>query len=461
MRRLKKRWIKELDAALPELRDDVRACPLPKTQGEPKKQPLRRPLIYSLSALGSLACVLVICLAVIFGTPTDSPVVPDDTFKLGAVTVEINPSVAFLTDKDGTVTRVLSLNEDADVILSDSEREAALLNIPLADAVKTFVEYSAKSGYLSLTAPDAVRIRATADIEETWLDGSVLALENYFTEKNISAVVVSDMVEIDNFGLLLGLPDVQSKDDLATWAENRATHYIDSKIENIAPEDFAGEYRETVVDSIFKNNLSAFVESYVNDTLSLQQANLSMISYALCNYWEAEKNGIPPYAPSKEDAQALIIEMKEMLRLFEENYGIQIENADDLSEASALIGDLLSNFLTLWDADVLAALDMIEECGLSVKENVRRLLTDVPSDRESYLALTKEAYQHKYEELEKTGKAEFESEREEVDREKLHEDLLGEWGSLENFFENKEKMQQNDRDDCIIDENKNQKGEKP
>ena len=113
-----------------------------------KKKRFDKLLIASLSS--SVAFIICICvtLFMIFNHPGGL------TPNAGAyaTVIEINPRAMFVADKNGNVISVTALNSDADVILSHSGIVEQLKSQKIDGAMKDFLDYSARLGYISFNS---------------------------------------------------------------------------------------------------------------------------------------------------------------------------------------------------------------------------------------------------------------------------------------------------------------------
>ena len=436
MKNWKKHWKNELDAMLPEMREDVREEPIVCAGYTENKQSFRS-LLFAVPSGIAIACVIMITvIAALLGGNHGAG---GKDFIVCAVTLEINPKVTFVTDKEGNVSSVIAMNGDADVIISDAERYASLEGEKLAEAVSVFTQYAVQSGFLNLDSPDAVRLSATGDCSDEWLKESVCAIEEYFNNKRISSVVIAEIVEIEKFCIRSGIDALKSKDALSEWIKHTSSFYIERESELPGEENLADTYREIFVDDIFKSELVSHLEAYVGDVFEIYELSLGILGAAFSDYWSITESNIPIFAPDAEEAGRLIVKMEEALLSFERNYGIKIDSAEKLSEATFKINDMVSEFLSLWESDVNQAVAMMEEKGICVNMKIRELITSIPEDTQTFVSAAKDAYSIKYDSLVKKSKEEYERERPTVDYSGLKAFLIEEYGSLEEFFKEKNK----------------------
>ena len=132
MKSWKKRLNEEFEAAVPALSREVLNAPVQSVKEEEKPRakkisPLKKRLFFG---SGFAAAALAIVFTVLGVTGVFAP--PAAPKLAGGVyTLEINPAVVFVTAENGKVLSVKSLNEDADVVLSDEKTRDKLINAPI------------------------------------------------------------------------------------------------------------------------------------------------------------------------------------------------------------------------------------------------------------------------------------------------------------------------------------------
>jgi len=369
----------------------------------------------------------------LFKNPENPPL--SDEFSVCAATLEINPSVTMITDKNGNVSKVIALNDDADVILSKNERYDSLIGVALSDAITQFVDCAAKLGYLNLDSPDAVRISFTGDSESTWLDNSVSELEKYFDDKNISTVVIHDVLDVKAFCQRSGIDGVEDKEALKNWADDISALCVERSAAKLSESEIAALYREECMEKILKQELHDSLDSYVKLILEMHKTNVEILTSALTDYWSIKENGWPVFVPDKNKAAELVSKMDNLILDFENRYGKKISSYDELLQTIADITDLTSQFLAAWENGVESALEMLNESGVAINDTIKKLISNTPTDSENYISAVKDTYSVKYDSMENSNRNLYESERPSVDYSELKNNLINTHGSLNDFFE--------------------------
>ena len=208
MKSWKKQLGDELDALVPELREDVRNAPVARAQSasdlaEGKRRRALSPRTKKtlFASLATAAAAFLILFAVIASLPAALPALAS-----ACVTVKINPEANFVTDKKGNVTHVTALNEDADLLFSDEEFFRSLTGKPLDEAVSLFVDRAAQAGYFDFNeAGGAVKLTASDAQTTKCLSSLSASLEDFFREQGAYAVVAAESVPDAQFRLSLGI----------------------------------------------------------------------------------------------------------------------------------------------------------------------------------------------------------------------------------------------------------------
>lgn len=222
----KKQWREELDKTIPPLRKDIKEHPIPipsdiavgnNTAARArivKPAYIFAPLI-AVIVLAAIALILSLCL------PTRTTPAPARPTRY-AFAVDINPSIIVTTDGDGVVTDVFAVNADADVVLSDEMRKD-MLGAELKDALTLYVDRSAMLGYI---APVSSTVNfAACEYGSELLSSASAALENYFMDKGIYAVVQQSVEHAEKFGARIKTGITEENDIFDFIADAEPTYF--------------------------------------------------------------------------------------------------------------------------------------------------------------------------------------------------------------------------------------------
>lgn len=345
MKSWKKLWKQELDNTIPALREDIKNAPLPAEEslsagGAAVK--VKRIAAGTAAAIFALAfCLIVFCIVWLAPEKNADPFV---------FTIEINPAVTLSTDAGGKVTGVMSSNADADVVLAAAETEEELLGGDIADFVTWYTDTAAMLGYLDVTAQSsAVRISAgESEGSESLLNGVKSALENYFIQKGVYAVVVGETVGAEEFKARSGITYGTTVKDFAAYIAACRTFYGDREAAGLTAEELRSAYEYKVVDGtlykIIEKSLAenaAKIEQNAEDIQKLWALYGQIMSSPQNpatyprDYWTVKKY----YADKldgRDEFRLLMAEMEEALADYENDYGVEITDEETLRKASAL-----------------------------------------------------------------------------------------------------------------------------
>ena len=376
MKKLKKQWLRELDARAPELSPEVMDAPMPAVRAsrEPFFIRFRKPLAMAL-------CMLLVCVSVIF-------ILPDGAGDDGSlVMLEINPRVVFLADAEGRVSDVISMNSDADVILSSDERRAQLIGAPLDEAIVIFFDYSARAGYVSLDAPDAIRVSGSGEGAQALVGRSVDALRTYFSENEIPSLVDYRLVGVSELCEGLGVEVKQSIDELCSALGDMSKLFCEREMVGKSESEIADRYENGVLE-ILKEQISADLDEYILDTGRLSEINLSIISELYVDYFTARSLLESGIVELPESAVPLMNEMEAALASYYEKYGVVIDSSEALAVASLGVVNLLGEFLAAWAENMLEAINVLPS-AIGIDATVVELISSAPDTADEYAASVK------------------------------------------------------------------------
>lgn len=219
----------------------------------------------ALAASVALVCVLV-----------NLPPPAAETESLACMRMDINPSVTLVLDKEGKVSRVVSLNADGDTLVCDEAFVAEMIGQTATVAAKKLAERAAKSGYVNLHANGEngeynqidVRFEGVNDLPQEAVDGVKNALVDFFKEKGVYVYVQASK------GLLEG-----GLSTFNEWQQRPSSFFEYTKAQS--GETGAREAAEGAVYEYTKDILFSSMEKYEliakidgNDTLIEEKAGV-------------------------------------------------------------------------------------------------------------------------------------------------------------------------------------------
>lgn len=462
MKSWKNQLKKEFDMAAPKLKDEVRNAPIVVTRQETEStatkndRSLFRRRTLTGTAFAAFALVLVFAFIGVFKLLTPA-VTPEPTSYVFAL--EINPAVAFVTDKDGVVKSVNALNDDADVVLSDEATLNGIKNKPLSEALVAYTDCAVKLGYLDITATsNAVRLSGSKDADENLTSNASESLKNYFKEKGIYAVVVESLLDVKDFSERLG---VNETDDLAELTDSLGKlpeYYGERMSPDAGAEELQNLYKKYVVGmqtlelvrSELLENINAVIIN-AQKLYQLSQLNLKIIHnkenpyYPIpMDYWRLKK--IPDLTYTEEFAK-LMEETETLLDEYKNKFGKNIGSLDELKDAVDVYSSLSGvNFeevfhsLTLEDFQTSAKkyVGMLRNVGCDV--TALEPLLNAPTTAQEYIAQFQTLLGSLFQSRTERFKDVYEQPRDaiiEEDYESFVNGIIEEYGSLENFWNKK------------------------
>ena len=453
MKNWKKSWLKELDSITPQLSDEVKDAPIP-ARGETVVNDggVAVKARYNSKTLIITAAAILLCLAIV-GLAVFLPKKP----SASVFTVEINPTVNFVTDGGGTVTGVMAVNGDADVILSDEEVYRSLLGKKIDEAVTIYVDYAAKLGYLDISKDGAaVRISGCKDSRPDKLLADVNdALQGYFTKKGVYAVAITEAVDLAEYKARSGMNDVGSLADMVKTVTDGKVLTLQRNAENMSVAQLQSSYKDLVGDyddfmlSNIKNNVNKIVKSAA-DVSKLWELNEAIEqsadnpSFLLKDYWNVKT--FYSEAPYTQEFSALMNEMETALNAYKTDYGVEFADKWSLLMADSKFGKLPVPLEKLqeWLDDMTAAMletcsavlsDVMEIAGI-LDEKLGELMT-LPQDLTEYVSKTAEVLRRDFDKRAEEYKATYGQARDEISEKNYADYLNGiaeRYGSLGEYW---------------------------
>ncbi|NLG81573.1 MAG: hypothetical protein GX490_03485 [Bacilli bacterium] len=106
-----------------------------------------------------LGLLILLGIGILTGCET---LVKAESFSNAYITIDINPSIEIITDEEGLVVQVNALNEDADVLLTDTDFSGKTVEETIAEILELAKEY----GYLDIESENAIVVTYLTDEEE-------------------------------------------------------------------------------------------------------------------------------------------------------------------------------------------------------------------------------------------------------------------------------------------------------
>lgn len=263
-------WLEEIDSHTPPLDKNVLDEPIPRVESPARRSVVEllfgTPMKKALCALCSLALVVALVLLLIPSSTAD----PQYT----VYTVDVNPSVVFLCDEGGRVTKIISENKDADLVISYGDFLESNIGRDVSDACVAFVDTVARLGFVELDSGDAVRVRTTAKESNV---GSALC--NYFMQKGASVAVLDEYMSEQSFSGWLDGFEGGELSELVEFLNDREITAEGRELDGLDAAALAEKYEREVVNGSLKQAMLSMIENNV-DRMKEKQRLLLLINEA-------------------------------------------------------------------------------------------------------------------------------------------------------------------------------------
>lgn len=332
MKSWKKQFKKEIEMQTPKLSEDVKNAPIPMVI-QPKTKKTKRSIFKLYWPLPTaILTALVLFISLWFGLKSTTPSIS----TTHVYSLDINPSFVFVSDENGKVTAVSSLNEDADVVLSSVD---SFIDKPISEAITLCVDTSAKLGYFDLSnSGDAVLVRGVKEDSANQLPNIKESIYNYFCTKGVYGIYVEEEISLSQFCQNIGISTTQFDDftkqiqglesmfgSRGVNEENLATIY-ENYILGTQMFNYIQNSLKTNLDQIF-NNASLLLKIFsLNTDIMIHEDNPGIF---LKDYWSlVQFSNKDDYTPAFAE---LMNQMTDVLTQYENQFGTRLHTIQDLS----------------------------------------------------------------------------------------------------------------------------------
>ena len=459
MKSWKKRLNEEFEAAVPALSREVLNAPVQSVKEEEKPRakkisPLKKRLFFG---SGFAAAALAIVFTVLGVTGVFAP--PAAPKLAGGVyTLEINPAVVFVTAENGKVLSVKSLNEDADVVLSDEKTRDKLINAPINEAVVAYTDAVVKAGYIDIAKREnAVKLSYVEWVDEDRLNSVTESLQDYFKQKGVYAAIVEKFLTKRELCEKVGVAVTNKTDELLDELESLSAFFADRSVKNASTEELQNLYDEYIVG---KSTLEYVKKELISRISDIAEGALLLKEIGVCNvkiissiynpgliipydYWRIKST---PNLTYKEEFAALIKEMDGLIDEYEQKFGKKIATSDEYNavrDAFSAFQDVnIKDFLTsLTVADFRSSLDkyitVLKNIGYDT--SALEAIINAPQTAEEYFGQLRVVMRQTLLSREKGFENVYSAPREQIsaiDYDDYISEIIAKYGSLENFWEN-------------------------
>lgn len=459
MKSWKKRLNEEFEAAVPALSREVLNAPVQSVKEEKKPRakkisPLKKRLFFG---SGFAAAALAIVFTVLGVTGVFAP--PAAPKLVGGVyTLEINPAVVFVTAENGKVLSVKSLNEDADVVLSDEKTRDKLINAPINEAVVAYTDAVVKAGYIDITKREnAVKLSYVEWVDEDRLNSVTESLQDYFKQKGVYAAIVEKFLTKRELCEKVGVAVTNKTDELLDELKGLSAFFADRSVKNASTEELQDLYNEYIVG---KSTLEYVKKELISRISDIAEGALLLKEIGVCNakiftsiynpgliinydYWRIKST---PNLTYNEEFAALIKEMDGLIDEYEQKFGKKIATLDEYNavrDAFSAFQDVnIKDFLTsLTVADFRSSLGKYITVLKNIGYDTSALETiiNAPQTAEEYIGQLRVITRQTLLSREKGFENVYSAPREQIsatDYDDYISEIIAKYGSLENFWEN-------------------------
>lgn len=459
MKSWKKRLNEEFEAAVPALSREVLNAPVQSVKEEEKPRakkisPLKKRLFFG-SGFAAAALAIVFTVLGVIGVfaPPAAPKLAG-----GVYTLEINPAVVFVTAENGKVLSVKSLNEDADVVLSDEKTRDKLINAPISEAVVAYTDAVVKAGYIDITKREnAVKLSYVEWVDEDRLNSVTESLQDYFKQKGVYAAIVEKFLTKRELCEKVGVAVTNKTDELIDELEGLSAFFADRSVKNATTEELQNLYNEYIVG---KSTLEYVKKELISRISDIAEGALLLKEIGVCNakiftsiynpgfiihydYWGIKNT---PNLTYNEEFAALIKEMDGLIDEYEQKFGKKIATTDEYNA----VRDAFSAFQDVNIKDFLTSLtvaDFRKSLGeyITVLKNIGydtsalETIINAPQTAEEYIGQLRVITRQTLLSREKGFENVYSAPREQIsatDYDDYISEITAKYGSLENFWEN-------------------------
>lgn len=399
----KKQWLPELDKTVPQKSQVYSSVPLPEKVEQKRLPPSKR---WWVLAPVTAVIIIAIVLTVVFLVPgTTGDKDPISTPVM--LTIEINPSASFVTDKDGIIVNVVALNSDADVVLS-GDTLSKINGKVLSEGVKIYVDKARELGYINSDNGGALRISFLEGADDQTVSAVKSAVEDYAKSNGVFIAVLGEIVDEDTFAERSGLTELIGKDieECLSYLQNMQESYSARLAATTDITELSALYEDVLSDytRAFDGVLTALndgaqkISSYALDLIDISYASLTILNHSQnpgifihYDYWTI-KERYSDYSKLDEDLASLMEEMDVRLDAYNLKYGKDILSLTDLTS-------LYDKYKNVSYQDVIDLIDRVSE-GITLKDlawlseyadalgveiGELRDVIDIPSNAEEYI----------------------------------------------------------------------------
>lgn len=293
------------DAFVPSMREDVKNTPL---QSEPSQTTNKSGSKRVWNKKFVLLAATICCLVVLCGGIAMASLLPLKDGTTVFVTVDINPSVQFITDASGKIASAAAQNEAASLLLE----KLSLKGKTLSDGVLEVVNAAIRLGYIDLTQqnryPNALMISSLSDKEtlaENIKNSAAQSTIDYFKQKGIKCAVLTHYQSKENLVSILTNNGMPADSEMSVSKLNAMLGELHVKQADTSQEVYRTLQDESKIryfsesqilkwqNNLIRNEIKRAEENIANTARVLESeknANINRLLYAVDNFAERNYN---------------------------------------------------------------------------------------------------------------------------------------------------------------------------
>lgn len=454
----------ELDRLAPSMSDKLKNAPIitkdakvqedrEKVVSVAKARNNKRAIWCAMSAV----LVVVIAVSIMLGVfvNKDKPEVPFvPTYSAGFIQMDINPSFDIVYDKDFKVVSVKSGNEEGDLIISDNEWYESLIGKQVEQVISEVADRAGELGYIQ-TADDlnAVRIISVSGSETQ--DEKVLqtvkdSLETSFMQRGIYCAIYTVKEDVSYISEKYDTV-AESIEQAVAQVSEKANSYFEQKAIEVGNDlQELQEYYEVQLYDYLKEQLMLECEKIKQTRELLQEAseiNDRILKYngsiIVMDYWYCKENAEMLEDPELNELCSQMtqkLEKIEQLREDEiEDYAqfIALKVAYDYIIDEEWMYEIGNATIDELKDSIVWIIEGLEKINAEFAQLISEAISDIPNTVSEYLEASKQILiyteqilEDKYSEIYNAQRTELSKE----DYEQYYDDIISEYGSLQNYW---------------------------